>query len=85
VPTHMIVVCDRCRLKHDMTADPEWSEEFIREHVDHNFTGLRIVPEDFPCPNALRRYSWDMTPVRRPNDRQQEPAPEVLRELEEDE
>jgi hypothetical protein len=54
----MLVVCDHCKVKRSLFFDHDADEAFVREHAGHNFTGLRVVPEDFPCPNAQRRYAW---------------------------
>lgn len=37
------VVCDRCRVKQDITwSSPIHVAAFVRGHQDHNFAGLRI-------------------------------------------
>jgi len=51
----MWVICDLCRLKRDASN----AREFVREHLDHVFTGLRVMAMDFPCPNAQRDYAED--------------------------
>jgi len=50
------IVCDRCRVR--LVLGPSGSlAQFVTEHEGHNFTGLRVVPLDNPCPNRARNYT----------------------------
>ena len=50
------MVCDRCQLKHEADDYPN-VQHFISDHIEHNFTGLRIVKKNNPCPNRARNYA----------------------------
>ena len=58
----MQIVCDRCKLKLALESRVRYCigetavSEFIREHADHNFIGLRVVPTNFLCPNRAKDY-----------------------------
>jgi hypothetical protein len=49
-----LVVCDRCRLKTVMHYGR--AQRFILLHLECNFTGLRVVRADHPCPTRERSY-----------------------------
>lgn len=51
----IIAICDHCKLKASFD-DALNAVAFLRKHAHCNFNGCRVMPEDFPCPNAQRRY-----------------------------
>lgn len=57
MPTHMLAVCDRCKLAHDLFFNVENDEHFIREHHEHNFAGLRVIAESAPGPRRHKAYA----------------------------
>ena len=58
MPTPMVVICDKCKLKRELFHDADADETFMRRHRQHVFNGLRVMERDFPCPNAQRRYAY---------------------------
>lgn len=51
-------VCDHCQRKQSF-EDAAAAVKFLRNHVNHNFTGARVVLAENPCPNLARSYAHD--------------------------
>ena len=53
----MEVVCDRCKVKVSIEdLSRSMLVAFMRRHMPHNFTGLRIVPTNNISPNLVKHY-----------------------------
>jgi len=66
--TNQQILCDRCCVKLVLGSSDSLAE-FISTHQEHNFTGLRVVKIDNPCPNRARDYTLaEESPVRDPAD-----------------